>query len=78
MAVAIEFGYPKVVALVAPEVMAYTHECVVAVLRAVLERLWTPLLSYVLPLCRDLSENATRIRSELTHWEFVCTEQDFE
>jgi hypothetical protein len=77
-AVAIEFDYPKVAALVAPEVGEYTHECVVAALRAVSERLRTPLLSNVLPLCRDLSENAARIRSELTHWELVCTERDFE
>ena len=46
--------------------------------RDVSERLRTPLLSNVLPLCRDLSENAARIRSELTHWELVCTERDFE
>ena len=78
MAVAIEFEYPTVAALVAPEVVEYTHECTIAALRAVPERLRTPLLSNVLPLCRNLSENAARIQSELTHWECVCTEQDFE
>ena len=66
-AVAIGFDYPKVVALVAPEAGEYTRECVVAALRAVSDRLPTPLLSNVLPLCRDLRENATRIRSELTY-----------
>ena len=53
--------------LVAPEVGEDAHECVVAALQAVSERLQTPLLSKVLLLCHDLSENAARIRSELTH-----------
>ena len=77
-AVAIKFDYPKVVAIVALEVGEYTHEYVVAALRAVSEWLRTPLLSKVLPLCRDLSDNAARIRAELTDWELVCTERDFE
>ena len=64
-AVVIKFDYPKATVLVAPKVGAYTHECVVVALQAVPERLRTPLLSNVLPLCRDLSKNAARIRLKL-------------
>ena len=37
-AVAIEFDYPKVAALVAPEVGEYTHECVVCARSETLNR----------------------------------------
>lgn len=77
-AVAIEFDQPDMAALIAPEVSNYTHEYIIAALRVVSDWLRTPLLSKVLPLCSDLSENANKIKAELTDWELVCTQQDFE
>ena len=77
-AAGVEFDHPEMAALVAPSVRSYTHEYVVAALRAVADWLRTPLLSKALPLCSDLRENAAKIRAELTDWELVCTERDFE
>ena len=79
-AVAIEFDQPDVAALIATSVREgnFTHEYVIAAIRVVSEWLRTPTLSKLLPLCKDLHENVRRIKAELTDWEKVCTERDFE
>ncbi|KAL7541898.1 hypothetical protein ACHAWF_007050, partial [Thalassiosira exigua] len=79
-AVAIEFDQPDMAALVAPVVNAcnFTHPYVIAALRVVADWIRTPLLSKVLPLCKDLDVNASKIKEELSDWELVCTQGDFE
>jgi len=76
----IEFDQPEVAALVGPLVNAcnFTHQYIIAALQAVADWLRTPLLTKVLPLCTDLNENGDRIKAELTDWELVCTQRDFE
>jgi len=78
--VPIEFDQPEVAALVGPLVNAcnFTHRYIIAALGAVADWLRTPLLTKVLPLCTDLNENGDRIKAELTDWELVCTQRDFE
>jgi len=78
--VPIEFDQPEVAALVGPLVNAcnFTHQYIIAALQAVADWLRTPLLTKVLPLCTDLNENGDRIKAELTDWELVCTQRDFE
>ena len=79
-AVPIEFDQPEVAALVGPVVNAcnFTHQYIIAALQVVADWLRTPLLTKVLPLCTDLNENGDRIKAELTDWELVCTQRDFE
>mmetsp|Transcript_31659 Transcript_31659/g.76629 ORF Transcript_31659/g.76629 Transcript_31659/m.76629 type:complete len:579 (-) Transcript_31659:203-1939(-) len=76
--VAIEFDQPEMGALVAPEVANFTHYYIIAALRVVADWIRTPLLSKVIPLCQDLTQNVDKIKAELSDWELVCTEQCFE
>ena len=76
----IEFDQPEVAALVGAVVNTcnFTHQYIIAALQVVADWLRTPLLTKVLPLCTDLNENGDRIKAELTDWELVCTQRDFE
>mmetsp|Transcript_19736 Transcript_19736/g.28117 ORF Transcript_19736/g.28117 Transcript_19736/m.28117 type:complete len:588 (-) Transcript_19736:1852-3615(-) len=79
-AVAIEFDQPDIAALIAPSVRGgkFTHEYVIAAIRVVPDWLRTPTISKLLPLCKDLHANVGKIKAELTDWEKVCTQRDFE
>jgi len=79
-AVAIEFDQPDIAALIAPSVKGgnFTHEYVISAIRVVSDWLRTPTITKILPFCKDLDANAGRIKAELTDWEKVCTERDFE
>jgi hypothetical protein len=77
-AVQIEFDQPEMGALVAPAVTNFTHDYILASLRVVSDWIRTPLLTKLLPLCRDMNENGSKIKAALTDWERVCTEQAFE
>jgi len=79
-AVAIEFDQPDIAALVAPSVKGgnFSHEYVISAIRVVSDWLRTPTITKILPFCKDLHANAGRIKAELTDWERVCTERDFE
>ena len=67
-------------ALIGPTVNAcnFTHQYIIAALRVVSDWIRTPLLTKVLPLCTDLNENRDTIMAELTDWELVCTQREFE
>eukprot|EP00985_Skeletonema_marinoi_P006822 scaffold2995_cov140-Skeletonema_marinoi.AAC.5 len=79
-AVAIEFDQPDIAALIAPSVRGgiFTHEYVISAIRVVSDWLRTPTITKILPFCKDLHANAGKIKAELTDWEKVCTERDFE
>jgi len=79
-AVAIEFDQPDIAALIAPSVNGgnFTHKYVIAAIRVVPDWLRPPTISKLLPLCKDLHVNVGKIKAELTDWEKVCTERDFE
>ena len=79
-AVAIEFDQPDIAALIAPSVRDgnFTHEYVISAIRVVSDWLRTPTITKILPFCKDLQANAGRIKAELTDWEKVCTQRDFE
>ena len=79
-AVAIEFDQPDIAAFVAPSVKGgnFTHEYVISAIRVVSDWLRTSTLAKLLPLCKDLQANAGRIKAELTDWEKICTDRDFE
>jgi len=79
-AVAIEFDQPDIAALIAPAVRGgnFTHEYVIAALRVVSDWLRSPTIAKILPFCKDLHSNVGKIKGELTDWERVCTERDFE
>ena len=79
-AVAIEFDQPDIAALIAVSVRggSFTHEYVIAAIRTVSDWLRTPTIQKILPFCKDLHANVGKIKAELTDWEKVCTERDFE
>lgn len=79
-AVAIEFDQPDIAALIAPSVKGgnFTHEYVITAIKVVPDWLRTPTISKLLPLCKDLHANVGKIKAELTDWEKVCTQRDFE
>ncbi|KAL7463412.1 hypothetical protein ACHAXS_003784 [Conticribra weissflogii] len=78
-AVGIEFDQPDVAAALAPAVRggSFTHEYVIAAIRAVSEWLRTPMIGKLLPLCIDLEANSGKILNQLSDWEKVCTQQNF-
>lgn len=78
-AVAIEFDQPDIAALVGSAKGAnFTHQYVIAAIRVVSDWLRTSTLTKLLPLCKDLHQNVEKIKDELTDWEKVCTQRDFE
>jgi hypothetical protein len=64
-AVQIEFDQPEMGALVAPAVTNFTHDYILASLRVVSDWIRTPLLTKLLPLCRDMNENGSKIKAAL-------------
>jgi len=78
-AVTIEFDQPDLAAALAPAVRGgnFTHEYVIAAIRAVSEWLRTPMIGKLLPSCTDLEEHSGKILSQLSDWERVCTQQNF-
>ena len=79
-AVAIEFDQPDIAAFIAPSVRGgnFTHEYIIAAIRTVSDWLRTPTIQKILPFCKDLHANVGKIKAELTDWEKVCTDRDFE
>lgn len=79
-AVAVEFDQPDIAALIAPSVRGgkFTHEYVITAIKVVPGWLRTPTISKLLPLCKDLHANVGKIKAELSDWEKVCTQRDFE
>ncbi|KAL7530725.1 hypothetical protein ACHAWF_009238, partial [Thalassiosira exigua] len=72
-----EFDRPEVAALVAPCVNGgdFTHEYVVAVLKAVGDWSRAPLIARLLPLCADLWEDGAKVKieAELSEWNLACS-----
>ena len=64
--------------MVAPLVENFTCEYVVALLKVVPNYLRTQIVSKLLPFCVDLDSNSGLILDELTSWEKVSIERDFE
>jgi len=75
-----EFDRPEVAAIIAPSVNGgeFTHEYIIAVLGAVADWSRAPLITKLLPLCKDINENSEKIKAELSEWEIVCTKGVFE
>ena len=75
-----EFDRPEVAALIAPSVNGgrFTHEYVVAVLDAVADWSRAPLITKLLPLCKDINENSDKIKAEFSEWDIDCTKGVFE
>ena len=77
-AVKLEFDKVEAAELVAPLVENFTCEYVVALLKVVPNYLRTQIVSKLLPFCVDLDSNSGLILDELTSWEKVSIERDFE
>ena len=75
-----EFDRPEIAALIAPSVNGgdFTHEYIIAVLDAVADWSRAPLITKLLPLCRDINENSEKIKAQLSEWDVVCTKGVFE
>jgi len=76
--VTMEFDQMDVAGAIAPAIESFAAAHVVYLLRTVSE--WTRIraVQRLLPFCGDLTENAGAIRAELTDWERISTERDFE
>ena len=79
-AVQIEFDQAAMAELLAPAMNGgnFTHEYIIAALRVVSDWIRTQLLSKLLPLCTDIKKNVNVIGMELTEWEMVCAQRDFD
>ena len=68
----------NVAGAIAPAIESFAAAHVVYLLRTVSEWTWIQAVQRLLPFCGDLAENAGAVRAELTDWERISTERDFE
>ncbi len=73
-----EFDQIDVAVLLAPNVHNFTCTYVVALLRAVCNWLRIQMVQKLLSYCVDANKNSKLILQELTSWEKISTEKDFE
>ncbi len=76
--ISIEFDQAEVAATIAPVVNQFTCQYVIATIRRVSEWLRITMIRRLLPHTVDLAQNSGSILSELSDWEKMSTEKDFE
>jgi len=76
--VTMDFYQVDVAAALAPAIDRFTADHVVHLLRTVADWIRISIVHRLLPLCKDLSIHAGVVRAELTDWERINTERDFE
>ena len=77
-AATMEFDQTDVAELIAPAVGNFSCEYVVTLLRSISDWLRIQFVQKLLPLCVDVKTNSNSILNELTEWETISTERDFE
>merc|ERR1712038_1366477 len=77
-AVSIEFDKAEVAEAVASAIDEFTCEYIVTTIRAVSDWLRITMIQRLLPFAGDLGTNSESILSELSDWEKMSTEKDFE
>jgi hypothetical protein len=77
-AVTIEFDQTEVAAAIAPVINEFNCEYIVAVIQNVAEWMRVTMVKRLIPHADDFNTNSDSILSELTDWEKMSTEQDFQ
>jgi hypothetical protein len=76
--VTMEFDQTDVAVLIAPAVSNFTCAYIVALVRSVSDWMRTQFVQKLLQFCTDLQTNSGLILAELSDWERISTERDFE
>ena len=77
-AVTMEFDQADVAEIVAKAVEEFTCAYVVALIRSISDWLRIQFVQKLLPLCVDAKSNSSSVLNELTDWERISTEREFE
>jgi hypothetical protein len=77
-AVTVEFDQTEVAATIAPVIHEFNCKYIIAVLRNVAEWMRVTMVKRLIPHAEDFNTNSDSILSELTDWEKLSTEREFQ